>query len=401
LSDWFLPAWYQAGDDIQLLHPSAQVPQIDSPPHNLREIAEEGFFGRSRDLWEIERAFREKRGKRRFTISGFGGQGKTYLALEAARWLSKTGMFKVVCFVDYAAFQGIDPVGFAVWEIGMVLEQSFLDAAAVTGALAQQRTLLILDNLESLDAVALQELLMVAKEWSEVGETRLLLTTRNRDLNHPDYPVGRNPEHQRLLLRGFGNEQDPEDAINYFQGLMKLPPEPTWGLPTRAELIDLFKLVDFHPLSIKSVAEQCKERQVDDLAQSLAELLAAVPEGQDKDRSLVASLNLSLQRLDADLLKMLPMLGVFHGGAVEYKILNVAQFALEQWQELKAALLRTGLMHMEVIAGITQPFVRFHPTLAPVLWRRLTTEDQGELMLRHQQEYYVLTHIPLVQASEK
>jgi tetratricopeptide (TPR) repeat protein len=171
---------------------------------------------------------------------------------------------------------------------------------------------------------------------------------------------------------------------------MKFPPEPTWGLPTRAELIDLFKLVDFHPLSIKLVAYQCKEQQVDDLARSLTQLLAAVPEGQDKDRSLVASLNLSLQRLDADLLEMLPRLGVFQGGAVEYKILNVAQFALEQWQDLKAALLRTGLVHMEVIAGITQPFVRFHPTLAPVLWRRLTTEDQGELMLRHQQEYYVL-----------
>ncbi len=240
LSDWFLPAWYQAGDDIQLLHPSAPVSQIASPRHQLPQLAKEGFFGRSRDLWEIERAF--LKGKQRLTISGFGGQGKTYLALEAGRWMCQTGMFDVVCFVTYAAFQGVDPVGFAVWEIGMVLEQSFLDAAAVTVALERQQTLLILDNLESLGAEALQELLTVAKEWSEVGETRLLLTTRNRDLNHPDYPVGRSLAHQRLLLRGLGDEQDPEDAINYFQGLMKLPPEPTWGLPTRAELIDLFKL---------------------------------------------------------------------------------------------------------------------------------------------------------------
>jgi tetratricopeptide (TPR) repeat protein len=387
LSDWFLPAWYQAGDDIQLLHPSAQVPQIESPRHKLPKLAEEGFFGRSRNLWDIERAF--LKGKQRLTISGFGGQGKTYLALEAGRWMSQTGMFDVVCFVNYAAFQGVDPVGFTVWEIGMVLEQSFLDAEAVTVALEQQRTLLILDNLESLEAEALQELLTVAKEWSEVGETRLLLTTRNRDLNHPDYPVGRSLAHQWLLLRGLGDEKEPEDAINYFQSLMRLPPEPTWSLPTRAELIDLFKLVDFHPLSIKSVAYQCKARQITDLARSLKTLLAAEPRG-DKQRSLVASLNLSLQRLDADLLAVLPRLGVFQGGALEMQILDVLQFPPQQWDKLKAALFRTGLVQVE---DVGMPFLRFHPTLAPVLWGRLTAEARGVVRLRHQQEYYKLVKI--------
>jgi tetratricopeptide (TPR) repeat protein len=385
LSDWFLPAWYQAGDDIQLLQPSIQVPQIKSPRHELPHLAKEGFFGRSRDLWDIERAFFRKR---RLTISGFGGQGKTYLAVEAGRWMSQTGMFDVVCFVNYAAFQGVDPVGFAVWEIGRVLEQSFVDAAAVTAEMEQHRTLLILDNLESLEAEALQELLTVAKEWSEVGATRLLLTTRNRDLNHPDYPVGRSLAHQRLLLRGLGNEQDPEDAINYFQGLMKLSPEPKWELPKRSELIDLFKLVDFHPLSIKLVAYQCKELRVGDLARSLAELLAAEPLA-DKQRCLIASLNLSLERLPADLSELLLRLGVFHGGAFESMILKVLQFVPEQWQKLKATLLRTGLVQVEEI-GL--PFLRFHPTLAPVLWGRLIAEKQGELKLRYQQEYYAFAN---------
>jgi tetratricopeptide (TPR) repeat protein len=391
LSDWFLPAWYQAGDDIQLLHPSAPVSQIASPRHQLSQLAVEGFFGRSRDLWDIERAF--LKGKRRLTISGFGGQGKTYLALEAGRWMCQTGMFDMVCFVNYAAFQGVDPVGFAVWEIGMVLEQSFLDAAAVTVALERQRTLLILDNLESLEAEALQELLTVAKEWSKVGETRLLLTTRNRDLNHPDYPVGRSLAHQRLLLGGLGDEQDPEDAINYFQGLMKLPPEPTWGLPTRAELIDLFKLVDFHPLSIKSVAEQCKERRVDDLERSLKQLLAEVPKEQDEQRSLIASLNLSLQRLHEDLLGMLPRLGVFQGGALESQILDITEFIPEQWQKLKSALELTGLMQIESIENVELSFLRFHPTLAPVLWLRLSVDLQIELKQKHKHHYYRLINI--------
>jgi tetratricopeptide (TPR) repeat protein len=320
------------------------------------------------------------------TIAGFGGQGKTYLAVEAGRWLSQTGMFDTVCFVDYAAFQGVDAVSTAVSEIGCVLEQSFINAAAVTKALSERRTLIILDNLESLAAETLQELLTVAKEWSQVGATRLLLTTRDGGLSHADYPAANSRLHQLLSLSGLGNEWQPEDALRYFQGLMKLPPVPKWDLPERSALIELFKLVDFHPLSIKLVAYQLKERRVGDLARSLEQLLAAEPLG-DKDRCLVASLNLSLERLDADLLELLPRLGVFQGGALEYMILKVLPFAPEQWQELKAALLRTGLVRLENIGKL---FLGFHPTLAPVLWRRLTAAEQGDLRLRHQQEYCCL-----------
>jgi tetratricopeptide (TPR) repeat protein len=384
LSDWFLPAWYQAGGDIKLLKQARTLPPVASPKHRLPELAEEGFFGRSRELWEIDQEF--VRGTRRITIAGFGGQGKTYLAIEAGRWLAQTGMFDAVCFVDYAAFQGVDAVGMAVAEIGVVLEQSLIDAAAVTKALGDYWTLVILDNLESLDAAALQELLTVAKEWSQVGATRLLLTTRGEGLSHADYPAVNSRQHRLLPLSGLGNKDYPEDAIRYFQGLMKLPPAPQWDLPPRAALIELFELVQFHPLSIKLVAYQLKERRVGDLARSLETLLAA--ELQDeKDRCLIASLNLSLQRLDKNLLAVLPRLGVFQGRAFEKLILDVTQFTPEQWQELKAALLRTGLVQVE---EIEIPFLRFHPTLAPVLWGRLTAEEQGELRLRHQQEYYAL-----------
>jgi tetratricopeptide (TPR) repeat protein len=384
LSDWFLPAWYQAGGDIKLLKKVKTLPQIESPKHRLPELAEEGFFGRSRELWQIERAFVQ--GTRRITIAGFGGQGKTYLAVEAGRWLAQTGMFDAVCFVDYAAFQGMDAVGVAVSTIGVVLEQSFIDAAAVTKALAERRTLIILDNLESLAAKTLQELLTEANKWSQVGATRLLLTTRDGGLSHADYPAANSRLHQLLSLSGLGNERQPEDALRYFQGLMKLPPVPKWDLPERVALIELFKLVDFHPLSIKLVAYQLKERRVGDLARSLETLLAAEPQA-DKQRCLVASLNLSLQRLEADLLAVLPRLGVFQGGAFEFMILEVLQFAPEHWQKLKIVLLRNGLMQVEVLENVVSPFLRFHPTLAPVLWRRLSESEQANLRLLHQQNY--------------
>jgi tetratricopeptide (TPR) repeat protein len=385
LADWFLPAWYQAGGDITLLKKAKTLPQIAAPKDNLPAVAEEGFFGRSRELWQIEKAFVQ--GTRRITIAGFGGQGKTYLAVEAGRWLSQTGMFETVVFVDYAAFQGVDAVGMAVSTIGVVLEQTLIDELAVTKALPGQRTLIILDNLESLEGLALAELLTVAKEWSQVGATRLLLTTRDGGLSHADYPAANSRLHQLLPLTGLGNERQPEDALRYFQGLMKLPPEPKWELPKRSALIELFKLVDFHPLSIKLVAYQCKERRVGDLARSLEQLLAAEPLA-DKQRCLVASLNLSLQRLDGDLLAVLPRLGVFQGGAWEPQILKITEFEGDQWQRLKSALERTGLLQVEVLKDIAVPFLRFHPTLSPVLWGQLSVAEQENLRLKHQHHYH-------------
>jgi hypothetical protein len=130
LYDWFLPALYQAGKDTPLL--TDKEPESVEPVHwgNLPPLQEAGFFGRSRELWQIERAFVQ--GTRRITVSGFGGQGKTYLVQEAGRWLYRTGMFEKVCFVDYAAFQGVDAVALAVSTLATVLDKSLLDVSVAS-----------------------------------------------------------------------------------------------------------------------------------------------------------------------------------------------------------------------------------------------------------------------------
>jgi tetratricopeptide (TPR) repeat protein len=123
------------------------------------------------------------------------------------------------------------------------------------------------------------------------------------------------------------------------------------------------------------------------LARSLAELLAAEPLA-DKQRCLVASLNLSLQRLDGDLLAVLPRLGVFQGGALEHQIFQIMMVFPPVWPSLKSVLEQTGLIQVENDIEIT--FLRFHPTLAPVLWGRLPSAEQEDLRLWHQKQYYGL-----------
>lgn len=59
LQYWFLPALYQSGRDPALLRADGEpsVEEAAPAPHNLPDLQETGFFGRSRELWAIERAF--------------------------------------------------------------------------------------------------------------------------------------------------------------------------------------------------------------------------------------------------------------------------------------------------------------------------------------------------------
>ncbi|MEK8020239.1 MAG: tetratricopeptide repeat protein, partial [Candidatus Parabeggiatoa sp.] len=285
--------------------------------------------------------------------------------------------------VDYAAFQGVDAVGWAVSTLATLLDKSLVDAQAATVALAQQATLLILDNLEALSTESLNELLTVAKAWSEIGQCRVLMTTRTPDFHHPDYPIEtQNKIHQSLPLQGLSNEE----ALKYFERLMKLRSPPQVQLPKRDELLRLFQKVDFHPLSIGLLASRLKEVAPDKLGERLEALLEETP-----DNPLLASLNLSLDRLDEEARRLLPKLGVFQGGAMEPDLLAITEFTEEQWQTLRPALETTGLIHPENLQGFKVPYLKFHPTLAPALWTRLATKELAQLQVSHRQRYYELS----------
>jgi tetratricopeptide (TPR) repeat protein len=381
LYDWFLPALYQAGEDTPLLTKPIDV-EKPAEVHwgNLRALQAAGFWGRTPELWFIECAFVQDE-TRRFTISGFGGEGKTYLAIEIGYWLYRTGLFEKVCFVDYDAFQGVDAVGWAVSTLATVLDKSLVDAQAATAALAQQPTLLILDNLEAITTESLSELLTVAKEWSEIGQCRVLLTTRTPDFHHPDYPIEGGLVHQSLALGGLAEYDD----LKYFERLMKLPPPPQVQQPKRDELLRLFQKVDFHPLSISLLASRLKEVTPDKLGERLEALLEETP-----DNPLLASLNLSLDRLDEESRRLLPKLGVFQGGALLSNLIAITELSESQWQNLLSALISVSLIQSEDLGGNVM-YLKFHPTLAPALWIRLATEEQAQLRASHRQRYYELS----------
>ena len=252
--------------------PNAKLPPPAAKKSNLRAEQEAGFFGRRRELWDIERWFAVDK-TRRISITGFGGQGKTELALEAGRWLMRACMFKAAVFVDYAQVQAEDALTVAVSTISTVLGKTLIDAAAVKAALAETPALIILDNLEAVSEKALKELLDAAVGWSEAGNSRVLLTSRKPDFNHADYRTEGTRKHRRIALEGLGSKRAPDDAIDWFLALSKLPPEPSIPAPDRDALIALFDRVQFHPLSIAVLAQQLKTRTAEALGERLEAIL--------------------------------------------------------------------------------------------------------------------------------
>ena len=111
--------------------------------------------------------------------------------------------------------------------------------------------------------------------------------------------------------------------------MSKLPPEPSVPAPDRDALIALFDRVQFHPLSIAVLAQQLKTRTAEALGQRLEAILheemplGVVAEGTPK--SLIASLQLSLERLTAEERHAVRLLGVFQGGAFEDDLLAITK----------------------------------------------------------------------------
>jgi tetratricopeptide (TPR) repeat protein len=631
LHDWFTPVLYQHGQDTALLTqtlPSEESAVSEKTPFsasNLPKLQQAGFFGRQRELWNIERKF--VRGTRRITLTGVGGQGKTYLVQEVGRWLHQTLLFKRVVFVDFAYCQGLDPVSVVVSAIATVLQKHLLDADAATKALRRVPTLLILANVDSLEQTPphanshnllsaegkaqgegenaaspnglslgnlnglsigstqaegenatlnslsllggeaagkgvlrerktntfiiddddetdglifgdkdekntpilgnnggagngggdetngggdkdepapltplddnqtntsifgnqgeintsffaenrdktqkaenalpvktnrdqdgtnplffedvpetktsffddvshdeveknahaseqegrdeadkntqppaeksvdekngedadsqpspVTQLLDMAKKWSETGQSCVLITTRQPDLAHPGFPKSGRLKHYQIPL----GKWDEKEALRYFDTLMTLPPKPAYGMPNRDVLEKLFEQIDYNPLSINILTCHIKNDSVSALNERVERLLAALPaDTPQPEKWQVASVNLSLEQIDAPVQPYLPRLSVFQGGAFENVLQAITNIPDVQWQTLRYNLEATGLVQVESINGVTVPYLKFHPGLAPVLGARLSEQERQALRSRYRRGYYEMSN---------
>ena len=139
----------QTQDDFQAAL-AARLGELPPPP-------ETGFIGRSRELLALQRLLREERYA---VVRGQGGEGKTALAAEFARWMVRSQQVQRAAFVSVEGLEKniaetiLDKLGHQLVKAGFSTQADCngdLGKAEqeIERVLREQPTLLVMDNMES------------------------------------------------------------------------------------------------------------------------------------------------------------------------------------------------------------------------------------------------------------
>ncbi|MFZ5857034.1 MAG: tetratricopeptide repeat protein [Chloroflexota bacterium] len=418
LHDWFVPALYQQADELIPFKPDGKsIAPTKKTTIPLQSRGERGgfppaplhgFHGRARELLDLERAFATRN---IVVLHGFGGQGKTSLAAQAAEWFTRTRLFERAAFLSFENGASLE---YVLNELGNALvEENFQIHAgdkveAIAQSLQEKPALIVFDNFESVlpngnaPMAELQALLDAAAKWfgtAGLGTprekraglldqrgSRLLITTRNTSIPHPAFTPGKTCLHKELT--GL----TASDALELAASILEAYSLPR---PPRVPLENLLTFLKGHPLSLQLALPQLRDYSAEQLVEQYQTILPQMKKGEARERndSLEVSLRFSLDRLGEEAKTLLTRLSVFEGGALENVLLAVTEIPAEAWNALKPQLTSTALIRVEELQGVNVPFIHFHPTLAPHL--RAQPESQTDYATRNTQywqEYYELAN---------
>lgn len=359
LQDWFVPVLYQEEQDPQLITkiPPQQVRQLQEKQRRLSlgdlpEPPSHHFQGRSRELLALERLLHREPWA---AVRGTGGQGKTTLAAELARWLVRTARFARAAFVSFEHHRDaramLDTLGHQL--VGphyTVAQYPDLDKALqpIERALADQPTILVLDNCESVlpertaasdSEDASSAIFTLCQRLLEADpHTRLVFTTRE-PLPAPFDHRGRERELGAL---------DRNDAIELVSEVMKqngwTPPHDDAG-NTPQEITELVEAVHRHARALVLLAREVAHGGVKATTGDLRSLMAHLERKHpgDRENSLYASVELSLRRLAKESREHVRVLAVCQGG-VQLDVLEMfSGLELAAARQLAIELIEVGL----------------------------------------------------------
>jgi tetratricopeptide (TPR) repeat protein len=396
LQDWFVPVLYQEERDPHLVAkiPPRVVQQLAAADRwlSLGDLPEEPrhhFQGRSRELLALERLLHRRSWA---VVRGTGGQGKTTLAAELARWLVRTARFARAAFVSLEHHRDaravLDTLSHQlVGSHYSVAEYPDLDEAAqpIERALADLPTILVLDNCESVlperpepaaaanSADASSAIFALCQRLLRADpRTRLVFTTRE-PLPVPFDDPGRERELRAL---------DRADAVELVGEVMKqngwTPPSDDAGT-TPQEITDLVEAVNRHARALVLLAREVARGGVKATTADLRSLMAHLERTHpgDRENSLYASVELSLRRLAPRSRDRVRALAVCQGGVDRAIIGALTGLEPDPARELAIELITVGLADD---AGYGH--LRLDPGIAPYLLGELAADDAEALRSR-------------------
>lgn len=389
LEDWFVPVLYQEEDDPQLIRevPAQRVQEVlarrrEVSLGELPQAPEHGFVGRSRELLTAERRLEEQP---YVVLVGEGGEGKTTLASELARWLVATRRYERAAF---ASLEKHGDVRSLLLALGSQLVVDYISRAGmdegrgwleVERALRERRTLVVLDNMESVlppeptapteaafEPEVLEKVLELAQHLSAVGKTGVVFTSRQ---------AMPSPFANNHVLIGRLERLEAIDLVASVLGKTEQGPLADDPGESEDDVLGLVDAVGCHARSLVLLAREVADSGVRSATGRLGELMTRLHDlyPNDRERSLYASVELSLQRLPAGMRELIRPLGVFRGGgqlAAMAFVLGLESEEPQRFQGIVASLVRAGLAE-----PLEYNYLRLDPALGPLLLSELSETD--------------------------
>ena len=360
LQDWFVPVLYQEEQDPQLIakRPPEQVRRLEAVKRRLSlgdlpDSPEHEFIGRSRDLLALERLLHTEPW---VVVRGQGGEGKTTLTAELARWLVRIGRFRRAAFVSLEQYQdarsALDSLGRQLLPAEYTVSSfpTLKEALQpVERALSDRSTIIVFDNTESVlpdttghqpsGAAPIEELFELCQGLlASSASTRLLFTTRE-----PLPAPFNNKQRERLL-----GSLTSEDAMRLVGEVMKreeLEPKSTDAGGEPQEVAELVEAVGCHARALvllaREVARHGVKASTENLQRLMAELHQKFP--GDRENSLYASVELSLRRLPLQVRKEVWCLAKAQGGVHKDVLIKILDADEEHVTSLLGHLIEVGL----------------------------------------------------------
>ncbi|VAW85992.1 hypothetical protein MNBD_GAMMA18-133 [hydrothermal vent metagenome] len=385
LQDWFVPVLFQESADPQLIHavPAERVQAVTAEQQQrqlgkLPEPPPHHFVGRSRELLTAERLLERQP---YVVLRGEGGEGKTTLAVELARWLVASRRFQRVAFVSA---EDHDDAKKMRWAIGSQLVAGFKgeddDALQqIQRQLDDHATLIILDNMETVlqphpdaddyplfEPEKLQQIFQLCQQLSQNSHTRLIFTSRE--------PLPEPYQQHPVTIGRLTTSEAIELVGQVLQGVLgegELMPHTDGDAESNEEIEKLVEAVMCHARSLVLLAGEIAQSGVSNATEQLHTLMARLHQRfpDDRERSLLASVELSLRRLPLALRQKLGPLGLFHGGGHLMVIGQVLELDNDEEVALAQQLIQVGLAQ-----AMPYNHLRLNPALTPAL--RLQMAEQ-------------------------
>ncbi|HEX6095392.1 MAG TPA: tetratricopeptide repeat protein [Thermoanaerobaculia bacterium] len=396
LEDWFVPVLFQEKDDPQLFRatPADRTREgwerrLAARFGGLPSEPETGFIGRSRELLSLQRLLRYEPYA---VVRGQGGEGKTALAAEFARWTVRSNQIRRAAFVSLETHSNLAAVLDAV---GRQLLPNYSVSAyedpeeavlPIERALSDESTLLVMDNMESIllppyvetpDTLSeetrheLDAILLLCARLNAKGDTRLVFTSRE------PLPPPFHTERNRCELHRL----DGADAIKLVERVLDQDAAGAGAAAdaARNDVEELVETVHGHARTLALLAPSLRSRGVEATRASLLELMNEMERRfpGSREKSLFASVDLSLRRMSPVQRENARVLGVFHG-SVDVDMLRL----MMEWGEADVASLAEELIQLGLATLNPFSHLTLHPALCPYLRAQMSTAEREWLTRR-------------------